>query len=184
MKHRHVVSNNGGLPDYDGMRVIDHHALSNARTRMNIDPEGLRCPHLNEVGHVRPTPPPQPVRQSITLEGLEPFEEEQRLQIAVAGRVTLIDGNDISAGRYKDLGIILIGLIRQLTEDQIAHFLGGKLLGNPETQGTGKAAVMENPRMNCTRHQGFGNRNLLGFPADDGPNAIKTRDARLRLGQS
>ena len=184
MKHRDVVPDNCSLADHDGMGVINHHTLSHTRARMDVDPESLRRPHLYEVGHICPTFPPQPVCQAIALKGLKTLEKEQRLQVAVAGRIALVNGNNVCAGRHEDLGIILVGFVRQLAQDKIAHFLRGKLLRNPETQRAGKAAMVENPRVNGTRHQGLSHRHLLGFPANDGPNAIQTRDARLRLGQS
>ena len=85
---------------------------------------------------------------------------------------------------HKAPGLLDPAILFPAMRDAVVKLDPRKLLRNPEAQRTGKAAMMENPGVNSTRHQRLCHRHLLGFPPDDGPNAIKTRDTRLRLGQS
>ena len=74
---------------------------------MDVDPEDLRGPHLDEVGHVAAPLLPEPAADPIALQRLEALEEQERLQIAVAGRVAVVDREDVRPRGDPELGVVL-----------------------------------------------------------------------------
>ena len=74
---------------------------------MDVDAEHLRGPHLDEVGHVLAPLLPEPVADPVALQRLEPLEEQERLQIAVAGRIALEDRQDVRPRRDAELRVVL-----------------------------------------------------------------------------
>ena len=107
VQHRDVVADHRRLADDDGMGVVDHDPVAHPGAGMDVDPEHLRGPHLDEIGHVLAPPRPEPVADAVALQRLEPLEEQQRLQIAVAGRVALEDRQDVGPRRDAELRVVL-----------------------------------------------------------------------------
>jgi hypothetical protein len=107
--------------------VVDHDPLADAGIRMDVDAKGLADPHLNKIGHVPATLAPEPMSDAIGLHGLIALEEKDRLQEAVAGRITLIHCHEVCPGGRAEFGILGIGLIRDLSQELLAHFAGSKL---------------------------------------------------------
>ena len=96
------------------MRVIDHQTASDLCIGMNIDPEDFTDTGLNEVRKVLPTLLPKPVPDPIRLNGLIAFEVEERLQQRMAGRIPLVNSNDISPRRIGERGVRSIGVLATL----------------------------------------------------------------------
>ena len=86
------------------MGMVDHDAVAHLSAGMDVDAEHLGRPHLDEVGHVLAPPLPEPVADAVALKRLEPLEEQQRLQVAVAGRIALEDREDVRPRRYAERG--------------------------------------------------------------------------------
>jgi len=123
--------------------MVDQDAVSHRRIGVNIDTEDLGGAHLDEIGHVAPTLVPDPMADAIALQRLETLEEEQRLDIAVAGRIPLIDRHDVSARRGAERTILGKGGIGDLTQDELAHLGRGELLRDPIAQRPLEAGVMQ-----------------------------------------
>jgi hypothetical protein len=102
MQHRDVVADHRGLADHDGMGMVDHDPLPDPCPGMDVDPEDLRGAHLEIVRHVLALVHPEPARDPMALQRLEALEEQDRLQVAVAGRVALVDRQDVGPRRDAD----------------------------------------------------------------------------------
>ena len=103
VQHRDVVADDRGLADDDRMRVVDHDPVAHPRSRMDVDPEDLGRAHLDEIGHVLAALLPEPVADPVALQRLEALEEQQRLQIAMAGRIALEHREDVGPRRDAEL---------------------------------------------------------------------------------
>ena len=70
-----------------------------ARRRMDVDLEQLRHAALQVEGQRLAALAPQPVRHAVGLQGQEALEEQERLHVALAGRVALEHRLQVGLGR-------------------------------------------------------------------------------------
>ncbi len=172
MQHRDVVADDGGFPDDDGMGMVDHDPLADPGIGMDVDAEGLADPHLDEVGHVAPAGAPQPVPDAIGLHGLIALEEQDGLEIAVAGRIAFVDGHQVGPGRGTKVGLVGIGLVGDFAEDLLAHLAAGKLQREAVGKRPLQRGMVEKTRMDERAKQRLGPDGGLGLFADARPDRI------------
>ena len=84
---------------------------------MDINPKDLGHPHLHKIGQIGAAERPQPMANTVGLDRLIAFEEQDRLQEAVAGRVTVIYRNQIGAGGLPQIGGRDIGIIGNFAQN-------------------------------------------------------------------
>lgn len=127
VQHRHVIAHNRRFANDDAVCVVDHDPLANFRGRVDVDSEHLGHAHLEKAGHVAAPLAPQPMRNAVSLKRLKSLEEQQRQDIAVAGRITVIDRHDIGARGGPDIGIAAIGPVADFPQDLLGHLVRGQL---------------------------------------------------------
>ncbi len=130
MQHRDVIAHHRRLTDHDGMGVVDHDAATDAGSGMDIDAEHFRDAHLHEIGHVAAALLPEPMADPVGLHRLITLEEQDRLDEAQAGRVTVEHGRDIGAGGLAQIGVRGIGFIRDFAQDLFQIICLGFLKNN------------------------------------------------------
>ena len=91
--------------------------------RMNVDGGDHRRPALQVIGEVLAAQVPQPVRHAVRLDRLIAFEIEQRVDVAVAGRVAVEGGDDVGPRRMADFGLGFDGVVEGM-DDQVRPDVG------------------------------------------------------------
>ncbi len=71
------------------------------------------------------------MRDAIGLDRLKPLEEEKRQEKPVAGRITVIDGDDVGARGEADFRVGGKRLVANLAKDLLWHLVRGQLERNP-----------------------------------------------------
>ena len=166
------IADHGGFADDDGMGVVDHQALADAGVGVDVDAEDLGDPHLEEIGEVMLAVLPEPVRDAVALRGLIALEVEDRLKQAMAGRVAVVDRDEIGAGRLENTGIIGEGLVRDLAQDGHRHLVRGELGRDPVGNRALQRLVMEDTGVDQPAHQRLVADGLFGFGGDAVPDWI------------
>ncbi len=105
------------------MRVIDHDAFANARGWVDIHAKNLGNAHLYKIRQVFTALFPKPIGNAVGLNRLKPLEEHNGLQQAMARRIALINGHQIRARRLNNCTIVRKGFIREITQNNLAHFI-------------------------------------------------------------
>ena len=100
----------------------------------------------------------------------------------VAGGVTLVDGQQIGACGFDQRGLMRIGAVENLAQNQLGHLARGQFLGEAKAQNALECLVIENARMHHGRHQRFVARDLFGLVADAGPKRIHRLEIRFSKG--
>src|SRR5262245_15078617 len=106
LQQRAVVANAGGFPDHDAGAMIEHNADANVGGRVDVDGKNTRALALKVEGEVAPSPLEQLVGKSMRDEGVETLEVEQRLDVALAGRIAIEHGGKIGAKGAAELGLL------------------------------------------------------------------------------
>ena len=102
LEDRDVVLDDRRATDDEAGGVIEEDAAADRRGRVDVGLEDLRRPALQVEREIVPALPPQPVGQAVRLDGVEALEVEDRLDIAVAGGVAVVDGRDVGAHGVAD----------------------------------------------------------------------------------
>ena len=84
---------------------------------------------------------------ALGLQGQEPLEEQERLNIALAGGVTLEHGAQVRLGHLHQTRIAAIGLDRQLTQTHRPQFLIAKFPRQLIGQRVAEILVVDNHRI-------------------------------------
>jgi len=77
VQHGHVVFHHRRFADDDSRRVVHHDATPYPRRGMNVHAEKLRHAALQEICKRGALTPPVPMRDPVTLQRMETFEEEK-----------------------------------------------------------------------------------------------------------
>ena len=121
MQDRHVVLDRGGLADHEPGRVIEENAAPDARVRIDVGLEHRGGPALQIEREILAALLPDPVREAMRLDCVEAFEIEQRLHVAVRGRIAVDRRDDIRAEGIADRRVVLqrvrVGLADQFARD-------------------------------------------------------------------
>src|SRR5215207_6738651 len=89
--HRDVVADRGCLADHDTHAVVDEDALSDPRSRMNLDPGDCPAQLRQETRGKEETFAPQPVRDAVERDRMQTGGSQNSLNRRARGRVTLPD---------------------------------------------------------------------------------------------
>ena len=179
MQHRDIVTHHGSFADHDGMGMVDHDALADPGGGVDIDAEGFRHAHLEEIGQILPPGRPEPMGHAVGLHGLKALEEQERLQEAVASRVAVVDGHDVGARGQSQSGIGAISLVADFTDQLFGHLARGQFQGGAIGECTFDGAVMQHAGMDQTAQHGFVLHGLFRFGQDAVPDRVDLRKFRL-----
>ena len=114
VQDRYVVLDHSCLTDDHAGCVIDHDAAADTSGGMGVDAEQLGDPALQKQRQLPAFAEPQPIFHPLRLDRLESLEKEQRLQMGAAGRIALIDRDQIGAGGGGDIGGLGVAFIEDL----------------------------------------------------------------------
>ena len=92
LQERAVVADRSRLADDDAGAVVEHDADADAGGRIDIHPKDARALALQVEREVAAALLQQLVRETIRDEGMEALEVEQRLDVAAAGWIAVVDG--------------------------------------------------------------------------------------------
>ena len=93
----HVVADLGGLADHHAHAVVDEEAAADRRAGMDLDAGEEAAELRDEAAAQLPVAPPEPVRQAMENQGMQPGIAEYDLQPRSCGRIALEDRLDILA---------------------------------------------------------------------------------------
>ena len=103
--------------------MVDHDALAELGSRVDVDAEGARGLALQEQREIAPPVVPQRVGEAVRRQRVEPFEVEQRVDVAVAGRIAVEHGGEIGAEDAAQVGTLFEHRLERLI-DQDGFDLG------------------------------------------------------------
>ena len=109
---------------------------------------------------------------TIGLNGLITLEEEKRLQESVAGRIAFVHGHEVGPGRGTDFRVFVIGLIRDLAKDLLAHLAGREFQRKAIGERTFQRRVVQEAGVDKPAEQGFVTNGFVGLFADPMPDRI------------
>ena len=121
LQDRDIVLDHRRLADDEAGGVVEEDAAAHRHRRIDVGLEDLRRAALQVEREVAPPRVPQPVRQAVGLDGVEALEVEQRLDVALAGRIAVVDRGDVATD---DLAEFLIGgqrIVEGAADDVGAH---------------------------------------------------------------
>ena len=101
-----VVADRGRLADHDAGAMVEHDADADPGRRIDVDGEDARALALQVEREVAPALLQQLVGEAVRDERVEAFEVEQRLDIAAAGGIAIVDGGKVGAERAAELGLV------------------------------------------------------------------------------
>jgi hypothetical protein len=96
--------------------VVEHDALADLGRRIDVDGKDARALALQVQREIAPPVLEQLVREAIGHQGMKALEVEQRLDIAAAGRIAVVDGGEIGAERRAQLRMVGQYLIEGLAD--------------------------------------------------------------------
>ena len=94
-----VVADDGGFADHHAGAVVQHHALADARGRVDVGAGDFGDAVLQEQRQGFTLFAPQPVGDALALDGVEALEIQQRGGVVVASRIAVETGADVGARR-------------------------------------------------------------------------------------
>ena len=121
---------------------------------------------LQAQGEIAPAGLPQPVRQTIGLQGLEALEVEQRLQHSEAGRVAVGDRDDVGAKRFADRRIAIDRLRVGLADEGRRNVRIVQPRGDPEDDRALQRVMVQDGGHQEGRELGLAPDRLFGFLTD------------------
>ena len=94
------------LADDDAGAVVEHDADADLGGGIDVDGKDARALALQVEREVAPALLQQLVGEAVRDEGVEALEVEQRLDVAAAGGIAIVDGGEIGAEGPAELGAI------------------------------------------------------------------------------
>ncbi len=183
VQHRDVVADHRRLADDDAVRMVDHDPPPDPGVGVNVDAEHLGAAHLQEQRQVAAPAGPEVVRHAVGLERQEALEVEERLEHPVAGRVAVVDRDDVRPRRRAHRPLRRIGVLRHLAQQQRRHFRRGELLRDPVAQRPLERLVVQHDGVGDAGHERLGTRERLGLLAHLVPDGVdRLQIARLVVG--
>ncbi len=107
--------------------MVDEDARADPRRRMDVHLEQLGSAALQVEGQGLAPLGPQPVSEPVGLQRLEPLEEQEGLQVALAGRVALEHRAHVRLGAIDDAGVGLMGLLADLPQADLGDDIVAEL---------------------------------------------------------
>ena len=106
LQQRAVVADRRRLADDDAGAVVEHDADADPGGRIDVHGEDARALALQVEREVAPALLQQLVGEAMRDERVEALEVEQRLDVARAGGIAVVDGGQVGAERAAELGVI------------------------------------------------------------------------------
>src|SRR5690606_3809961 len=167
-----VVADSGGFADHDPRGVIDHDPDADARRRVDIDAEDARRLALKVKGKVPPPFLPQLVGEAMGDEGVEALEIKEWLDIAAAGRITIVDGGEVGAERPSELRAAGEHVLKHLPDEPGIDVGVIEALGKTMADGVLQPLVTHHRRKDEAAEGRLGADRLLRLAAHLGPDRI------------
>ena len=181
MQHRHIVAYDCRFAHDDGMGMVDHDALADAGSRVDIHTKYLRHTHLHEIGKIVTPLLPEPMTDTIGLHRLKALEKQQWLNEAMAGWVAVEHRHDIGTRCHPKRWISGIGFIGDLAQKLFGHLSRGQLLRHAIGQRHFQRSVMQHTAMDQAAQKRFIGNGLCCLFADAAPDRIDPCQFRLHL---
>ncbi len=169
MQHGDVVAHRRRLADDDAGAVVEEHPAAQLRRRVDVHLEQLRAAALQVEGERLAPVAPQEMGDAVGLDGEVALEEQERLQIALAGRVALEHRAEVGLGRGDDVRVGRIGVVADLAQAHGPELLVPQLARELVGQGGGELAVAEHHRVQKRGEPRLGRGGARGFGAQRGP---------------
>src|SRR5262245_13392170 len=172
LQDRDVVLDHGGLADDEAGGVVKEDAAADRHGRIDVGLEHSRRAALQIVGKILATLFPKPMGQAVSLDGVEAFEIQHRLEEAIGRGVTIEGRHDVGAERLADRGIaferVAISLPAQLRRDICMI----EPLGDAMPDGGVVRVVVKDGRRDEGRKLRLAANDLFGLAADARPDRI------------
>src|SRR2546423_13371207 len=84
--------------------MVEHDADADLRGRIDVDGKNARALALQVECEVAPPALPQLMGEAMRHQSVESLEVEERLDVAAAGGIAVVDGREIGAGGATELG--------------------------------------------------------------------------------
>ncbi len=169
MQHGDVVAQHRGLADDDAGAVVEEDPLPDHRRGVDVDLEEFGDPALQIEGHGLAALGPQPVADPVRLQRQEALEEQERLDVALAGRIALEHGLQVGLGGGDDGGIGLIGFLGHLAQAHGPQLLVAEFARELVGQGVGDAGMADHHRVQQRGETGLGLGHVLRFITEGRP---------------
>ncbi len=153
--------------------MVEEDAAAHGHRRIDIGLEDAGGPALQIERQVAASPVPQPVRQTVRLDGMEAFEEEHRLDVAVAGRVAIVDRRDVAAHGLAERLVVGERLLEGAADDFGADDVVAEPLGDAIDDRVFQARLVEHRREDEARHRRLAPDDLLGLALHLEPDRIE-----------
>ena len=105
LKQRDIVIDHRRLAHHYAGAMVEQDAAPHPRRRVDVHAEHLGDAALNLIGQMQAAAPPQPVAETIGLDGIIALEEQKRRQQVGAGRIAVAHRREIGQRRLLDVGI-------------------------------------------------------------------------------
>ena len=176
VQHRDVVFHHRGLADDDAGGVVDHDAAAEPGGGMDVDAEQFGNAALEKQRHALALLGPQPVGDAIAFERMDPLEEQERLDMGMAGGIALEHGREVGAHRLADGGIGVDRLLEDLAGEHRVQIFAADLLGEVVAERILQPAMLEDGGVHETRQRRLARGQILGLLAQGVPDRIATGD--------
>src|SRR5262245_61957150 len=172
LQDRDVVLDHGGLADDEAGGVVKEDAAADRHGRIDVGLEHGRRAALQIVGKILATLFPKPMRETVSLDGMETFEIQHRFEEAVGRGVTIEGRHDVSAERLTDRGIAFKRIAISLPDQLRRDIWMIEPLGDAMHDGGFKCVVMKDGRIDEGRKLRLAANDLFGLAADARPDRI------------
>ena len=143
---------------------------------IDVDAKDARALALQVEREVAPALLQQLVREAMRDERVEALEVEQRLDVAAAGRIAIVDGGEIGPERAAELRLVVQHL-REGLADQAGIDVGMvQPLRQAMADGILQPLLAEDGRIEEAAERGLVARRLLGLAADFLPDRVDGGD--------
>ena len=182
MQQRAMIADDGRLADDDARCMVEHQAFADPRGRMDIDREDARALALEIESEILPPFDPQRMGKAVRDERMEALEVEQRLDIAMARRVAIVDGREVRAEAVPDLGAGAQDILERMANEARVDVRMIETLRKAMADGVLETLVAQYGRIVETSERALGSHNSLRLRADGLPDGIVSLDPAARCG--
>src|SRR5206468_10218787 len=102
LKDGDVVFDHRRLPDDEAGRMVEEDAFAERHGRVDVRLEYFRRAALQVEGEIDAALLMHPVRQAVRLQGMEPFEVKDGLDVPAAGRIAIVDCGKVDTHAFRD----------------------------------------------------------------------------------
>ena len=133
------------------------------------------------AGHVAAVMAPEPVAETVGLQGLVAFEPEEGGEEVAAGGIAILHGLEIDEAGFGDAGFVGVGFAEEGDEGVDREFGVAEFPAEMVGQGFGEAAMVEVGAFEIGGEQRLGAGDGTGDGGEFGPDAIPDWEEFERL---